>query len=96
MGLSQGNKRVYNEPMQIPQWLTSSASPQNISLLVKGLATFLIIAGADATVVAGLQNDIVSLITKGIEVVALVAAIYGGSRKLKLGRWSHPNNIVED
>lgn len=76
--------------MNIPTWLTSSANPENISLLVKGLATLLILIGADAAVVSQLQSDLLSLIVKAVEVAALVASVWGGMRKVQLGRWSAP------
>ena len=77
--------------MNIPTWLMSSANPKNISLLVRSLATFAVLFGADATVVTQIDNDLVSLIAKVLEVVALGYAVWGGGRKIILGRWTHPN-----
>ena len=76
--------------MNIKQLLTSSASPENISLFIKGLATLLVLLGADAVIVNQLNNDVMSLVTKVLEVVALGYSIWGAGRKIKLGRWSAP------
>ena len=69
----------------------SSANPENISLLVKGVATLLVLAGADASVVSQLNSDTLSLVVKLTEIGALCASILGGARKVTLGRWSFPN-----
>ena len=68
--------------------ITSSANSENISLLLKGLATFVVIFGADATIVSQLNSDLMSIVTKIFEVVALGYSVWGGARKIRLGRWS--------
>ena len=70
--------------------MTSSASPENISLTIKSLATFAILFGADSTIVTQISNDLLSFIMKLLEVIALGYSIWGGVRKIKLGRWSAP------
>ena len=74
----------------LKQLVTSSADPESISLLIKSAATFLILFGADATVVTQISNDSMSLVMKVLEVIALGYAVWGGARKVKLGRWSAP------
>lgn len=76
--------------MNIKKLLTSSASPENISLFVKGLATLLVLIGADAVLVNQLNNEVISLLTKTLEVIALGYSIWGAGRKIRLGRWSAP------
>lgn len=82
--------------MQIPQWLVSSANPQNISLLIKGLATLLVLLGADAAVVSQLQNDVMNLAVKILEIVAVLMSVWGGFRKIHIGRWSAPKPNYSD
>ena len=68
--------------------ITSSANSENISLLLKGLTTFMVIFGADATIVSQLNSDLMSIVTKILEIVALGYSVWGGARKIYLGRWS--------
>jgi hypothetical protein len=76
--------------MNIPSWLASSANPENVSLFLKGLAAVAVLLGVDNTIVASIQNDILTIITNGGIVIAAAVSIWGAMRKISLGRWSAP------
>lgn len=76
--------------MNIPQWLRSSANPDNISLLFKGLAAVAVLFGLDTTVVTNLGNAVVNIVTDIGILIAAVTAVIGAARKVQLGRWAAP------
>jgi len=76
--------------MNIKQLLTSSASPENISLFVKSLATFAVLFGLDSTIVNEGGGYLTNLLVGIGMVVSAGTGLWGLGRKVRFGRWSAP------
>lgn len=69
--------------MQIINWfIKSSANPANISLTLKGLVSFLVIIGLDATLLDGLTSNFVDLIVLLGQIITTLMALWGFARKI--------------
>lgn len=74
----------------IKQFLTSSDSPEKVSLTIKSLAAFLILFGFDNAVLNDFGSNAASLVAGLGMVISSATALYGLFRKARLGRWSAP------
>ena len=76
--------------MNIPNWIMSSASPENVSLTVKSLVTLAILFGLDSVVIEEGGGYLTNLLVGIGMVVSAGTGLWGLVRKVKLGRWSAP------
>jgi hypothetical protein len=76
--------------------MTSSVDPSRTSLLVKGvLVSFapmvLLVLGVPQADFDPIIEALTNLVFYGTGLLGVIQVLYGGYRKLKEGRWSHPD-----
>lgn len=76
--------------------LTSSADPSRVSLLIRGvLMSFapmvMLVLGITEADFGSLVDGIVEVVFFATSLIAALQMVWGGVRKINLGRWSHPD-----
>ncbi len=78
-------------------WLTtSSADPEKTAATVKGVIMLVIpflamVLGINQDLANSLAGSVVNLVSLLLTLVGTIVTIYGVSRKIRLGQWSHPD-----
>lgn len=79
----------------LKQLITSSTSPESVSLTVKSLVTLAVLFGFDSAVVNDAGGYLTNLLVAIGMIVSALTGLYGIGRKIKLGRWSASNYTAD-
>lgn len=85
---------------QLFTWLvTSSTNPDQMSATVRGVLVLLVpfiahFVGLDEASSNGLVDGIVAFINTSLALIGVGITLFGILRKVRLGRWAHPDTIT--